>query len=332
MQDRVLVVFMVGFAPQSVLSKFRCCSLGLESLGHVKHQALDTRKLKGEKKIPRKIPVPHSSIFSLPPVSSSNPVITMPTDFLTLPAELRQAILIETYDATARNIHSKVTTHIRAIKTWRKTLHKICPTTVIYPDIEYAHRTWLSDLEKTANKEWYILSPWERNDIFGATRGGCSPWSWVHGFLEGLGKPEIYDVEDHPYERRRWGKGPSPVTWDSWGYKHPPETWGCTDRAHDDGCDGECFKNGCFRLWDYAVDDVGYLRDVYEGARKRKLFSPCSPQRGFGRGLGTGVLNEVEVSDDTGEGWQLVMSRKARKSRNQVRAITESAKSGKVLI
>lgn len=256
----------------------------------------------------------------------------MSTDFLTLPAELRQAILIESYNATTYDVFDKVIDHIPKIEAWRQTLHNVYSDIEIWKDIEYAHRQWLKDLENLANKEWYLLFPDERNVIFRATRGGLSPWIWVHRHLSSLNMPEIYNIKNQPYEYKRWGKGPSTITWDSCGYKHPPSTWGCTVKVHDDGFNEACCQHCTFGLWDFAIDDVGYTRDVYDGAKKRDLFLPLCAQREFRRSPGSDAWREVALSDDTDEGWQLVMSRKAGKLRNQVRAVVRSVKEGRVLI
>ncbi|TID23979.1 hypothetical protein E2P81_ATG02287 [Venturia nashicola] len=72
----------------------------------------------------------------------------MSINFLTLPAELRQEILIKSYDATARDVYSRVVDHITAIEGWRQAPHNIFPSTAIWQDIEYARGHWLKDLEQ----------------------------------------------------------------------------------------------------------------------------------------------------------------------------------------
>lgn len=198
---------------------------------------------------------------------------------------------MESYNATTHDWNNKVIDHIPAIGMWAITLADVHHD--IIGDLIYAHRQWLKELEQTANKEWCYLLPEERNAVFRATRGGLSPWSWVHRNVSSLSLSVRRKIPDD-VGRCQWGEGPSFINWGSWGYKHPPSTWGCTDDP--------CCKACTLGLWDHAIDDVGYLRDVYEGARKWYLFLPLSSQREFRRSPGTDVWREVALSDDTDEG------------------------------
>jgi hypothetical protein len=173
----------------------------------------------------------------------------MPTTFLSLPSELRQAILILTYDATTSSWSSKLEEHIAKIENWSNTLNDVLNDFHINltDDLEYAKSIWLKQLQQTADNEWYDLLPKEREAIWHGTRGGISPWRWVHQVLLCLNVTHNASP-DHAWQRHQWGPGPSGMVWDSWGYKHPPSTWDHVEMEYAAVEDIEWLERTCLRI------------------------------------------------------------------------------------
>ncbi|KAE9984878.1 hypothetical protein BLS_000961 [Venturia inaequalis] len=140
---------------------------------------------------------PESSAHALAPRKRAAHVTApnnRPTSFLTLARELRQAILLQTYDLTKRPVTKGqwvCYNHKSDIEDWIRKLHIAVQVAEIKEDIDYVKAKWLFQLDERKRRHeecfesvWTSKSPMARISNWKITRYDDAPWLRVHIHLD----------------------------------------------------------------------------------------------------------------------------------------------------